>query len=360
VARANPQRGSLLSAAAGGMTAFVLVLTASGPGSEPVSPTQPATGETAIVPLDGAARAAAELPRLHSLLVSRDGELILEQYHNGTRAERLDNVKSVSKSLISALVGIAIERGAIEDVHQPAVEFLPELRRRSVDPAKQEITVEDLLTMRSGLDSTSGRSYGAWVQSRNWVRFALDRPLVSEPGTAMDYSTGNSHLLSAILTTATGLSTWEFADRHLARPLGFRLARWPRDPQGIYFGGNEMLLTPRQMVAFGELYLNRGSVNGRQVLPASWVDRSFVPRARSYWSDQLYGYGWWIRTLAGYRTYYAWGYGGQFIFVVPELQLVVATTSASTIDDDRRDHRRTLSDLVEHLVIGEIGRRTVS
>ena len=102
----------------------------------------------------------------------------------------------------------------------------------------------------------------------------------------MDYSTGSSHLLSAILTKATGKSTWQYAQEVLAKPLGFSLAQWPRDPQGIYFGGNDMLMTPRQMVAFGELYLKKGNVSGRQVVPASWVDASFVPRTRSRWSDQ--------------------------------------------------------------------------
>ena len=132
--------------------------------------------------------------------------------------------------------------------------------------------------MRSGLQSTSNRYYGAWVQSGNWVQYALDRPLLAEPGTYMDYSTGSSHLLSAILTKATGKSTWQYAQEVLAKPLGFSLAQWPRDPQGIYFGGNDMLMTPRQMVAFGELYLKKGTVGGRQIVPASWVDASFVPR----------------------------------------------------------------------------------
>jgi CubicO group peptidase (beta-lactamase class C family) len=167
----------------------------------------------------------------------------------------------------------------------------------------------------------------------------------------MEYSTGNTHLLSAILTKTTGRSTWQFAQQALAQPLGFSLAQWPRDPQGVYFGGNDMLLTPRQMVAFGNLYLKRGVVNGRQVVPAAWVDASFIPRARSRWSEQQYGYGWWIRELAGHRAYYAWGFGGQFIFVVPELDLVIVTTSSAAVGETRRDHRRTVLDVVERFVI---------
>jgi CubicO group peptidase (beta-lactamase class C family) len=299
---------------------------------------------------------AGRLPRIHSLLVSWRGTLVAERYFNGMRATRLANIKSASKGIISALIGMAIERGLIKDVRQPIVEFFPALRGAKVDPRKPAITIEDLLTMRSGLESTSNRNYGAWVQSRNWVQYALDRPLLSEPGTSMDYSTGNTHLLSAILSTAARTSTWQFAQESLAKPLGFTLARWPQDPQGVYFGGNDMLMTPRQMVAFGELYLNRGAMNGRQIVPASWVDASFVSRTRSRWSDQFYGYGWWVRELAGYSVRYAWGFGGQFIFVVPDLDLVVVTTSSSTVDDERRGHRRTVYDIVEHLVIAPLAR----
>ena len=293
---------------------------------------------------------AADLPRLHSLIVSRRGEILLERYYNGARATRPANVKSVSKSVISALTGIAIDRRLIPGTDTPIVKYFPTLAKDR-DPGKQTITIEDLLTMRSGLESTSNRNYGAWVRSRNWVQHALARPLLSEPGTEMDYSTGNTHLLSAILTKATGSSTWQFANQQIAKPLGFALARWPQDPQGIYFGGNDMLMTPRQMLAFGQLYLDRGRVNGRQVVPEAWIDRSFVTRARSFWSGQEYGYGWWMRELGGHRAYFAWGFGGQYIFVIPSLDLVVVTTSSSTVAEDRRSHRRNVFDLVEFLVV---------
>jgi CubicO group peptidase (beta-lactamase class C family) len=293
---------------------------------------------------------AAELPRLHSLIVSRRGEILLERYYNGARATRPANVKSAAKSIISALVGIAIDRRLIPDAETRIASYFPALAKDR-DPRKQQITIEDLLTMRSGLETTSNRNYGAWVQSRNWVQHALARPLLSVPGTVMDYSTGNTHLLSAILTKATASSTWQFANERLAAPLGFTLARWPQDPQGIYFGGNDMLLTPRQMLAFGQLYLDRGRVKGRQVVPESWIDRSFITRARSFWSGQEYGYGWWMRELGGHRAYFAWGFGGQYIFVLPSLDLVIVTTSSPTVAEDRRSHRRNVFDLVEFLVV---------
>lgn len=318
----------------------------------------PASARQAATPvsLDGAAEAGEALPRLHSLLVSHRGELVLERYYNGTRATRPANVKSVSKSVISALVGIAVDRGHIHSLDQPIADFLPELA--GADEAKRAIRIVDLLSMQSGLESTSGRNYGSWVTSRNWVRDALRRPLLNAPGTRMEYSTGSSHLLSAILTRATKQSTWAFAQEALAKPLGFSLTRWPRDPQGIYFGGNDMLMTPRQMVAFGELYLRRGRVGDMTIVPGSFVDASFVPRGQSRWgSDRYYGYGWWIRELHGHATFYAWGYGGQFIFVVPTLDLVVSTTSVSNASTDRQGHNRAIYDLVETHIVAVISER---
>jgi CubicO group peptidase (beta-lactamase class C family) len=291
--------------------------------------------------------AAAALPRMHSLLVSHRGQVAFEYYAAGYRSSRLANIKSASKSIISTLVGIAIERRLIGGVREPIVRWFPELRQ-DPDKRKQAITIEDLLTMRSGLESTSGAQYGRWVSSRNWVRHALDRPMVSDPGSSMEYSTGTSHILSAILTKAAKKSTHQFATEVLTRPLGISLAPWPRDPQGIYFGGNEMLMTPRQMVAVGELYLNGGRARGQQVVPAAWVESSCTPQTRSRWDpDREYGYGWWSQEFAGHRACFAWGFGGQYIFVFRDLSLVVAVTSSTAVSDERRGYRRELFDLLE-------------
>ena len=206
--------------------------------------------------------------------------------------------------------------------------------------------------MRSGLESTSGDRYGQWVRSRNWVAFALARPIVEAPGTGMQYSTGSSHLLSAILTKATGRSTHAYAQQVLATPLGFTLARWPADRQGIYFGGNEMLLTPAQMVSVGEMWRNGGRVGTRQVVPEAWVAASCTPRTRSVWDPtREYGYGWWIQTIGGQRACFAWGFGGQYIMVFPALDLVVTVTSSTTVSEDRHGHRSALFDLLRREVI---------
>jgi CubicO group peptidase (beta-lactamase class C family) len=312
--------------------------------------------QDAAVDFSAAIERAASLPRLHSVLVSRSGERLLEHYFNGTGAAERANIKSVSKSVISALVGIAIDNGQLAGVDQPIGDFFGDRLARE-DPDKAAIRVEDLLTMQAGLESTSNRNYGAWVLSANWIDFALAQPLRTAPGTEMEYSTGNTHLLSAILTQATEQSTWEFARDALSRPLGFELVPWPQDPQGIYFGGNDMEMTPRQMLAFGELYLNGGRADGRQIVPADWVEGSLKPRTESRREPgRFYGYAWWIRRTAGFETPYAWGYGGQFIVLVPALGLVVVTTADSTPSPERRSQRRRIYDLIEHHIVAPAAR----
>ncbi len=295
------------------------------------------------------------MPRLRSLLVQWRGELVGERYFRGATRATPANIKSASKSVLSALVGIAITRGHVQGLDQTIGELLPG-PTRELEPEKRAITIGDLLSMRSGLETTSFENYGRWVGSRNWVASALARPLVAAPGTAMIYSTGNTHLLSAVLTRATGMSTHRFAQRELGEPLGIRLRPWTTDPQGIYFGGNEMRMTPREMLAFGRLYLDGGRTRrGVQLLPRWWVDSSWVPRGTSGWSGYDYGYGWWIResTAEGPRhtVYFAWGYGGQFIFVVPDLALVVVTTSDPNATAREPGHLDAIHALLDHDII---------
>jgi CubicO group peptidase (beta-lactamase class C family) len=294
---------------------------------------------------------ANELPRLRSLLISIDREMVEERYFNGARPTHTANLKSASKSLLSALVGIAFDRGYLKSVQDTIGKFFPEYLTDTDDAKKKTITIEDLLTMRSGLESTSNVNYGSWVQSANWVRHVLARPLLDEPGGRMIYSTGNSHLLSAILTKTSKMSTFEFARSYLADPIGISMTPWMRDPQGVYLGGNEMHWTPRGMLAFGELYLNGGRAGGKQIVSETWIKESLRPRTRSSWSGREYGYGWWIDSLGGHATYYAWGHGGQFIFVVPDVKLVVATTSLPSPGDGRREHQRAIYDLMEQDII---------
>jgi CubicO group peptidase (beta-lactamase class C family) len=323
--------------------AAAAVLASAAPGTRAGHPAPP--------DLRGVPAKAAALERLHSLLVSWRGERLVEHYARGFSATRHANIKSAAKSVVSVLVGVAVDRGLVRSVDDPIGGYLPQLARMPAE--KRAITVEDLLTMRSGLESVSGPGYGPWVRSRNWVQYALDRPLVSAPGTSMEYSTGTSHLLSAILTRASGKSTWALAQEAIGGPIGITFARWTRDPQGIYMGGNEMLMTPRQMLAFGEMFENGGMArSGRRVVSDSWVTTSCRPRTRSRWDPtREYGYGWWIQDVGSARACFAWGHGGQYILTFRDLDLVVVATSSTTASEDRHDYRERLLDLVAREIV---------
>lgn len=259
---------------------------------------------------------------LRGVLILQDGEVVAERFRGGLDADEPVNVKSASKSLLSALVGIAIERGELDGVDQTLGELLP----GRVSGEKAGITLEDLLTMSSGLETVSGANYGAWVSSDNWVDAALDQPLVDDPGSTFTYSTGDSHLVSAILTEATGMSTRAYAEKHLLEPLGISVSWWERDPQGIYMGGNQFSMSARDLARLGELYLHQGKWEGKQIVPAAWVERSTRVHAEG-WPDRYgqYGYFWWVRPEQ--QAYVAVGYGGQFLYVAPEDDLIVVLLS---------------------------------
>ena len=293
---------------------------------------------------------AATLPRLHSLLVARHGALLHEQYFQGRSADRRANLKSASKSIISALVGIAIAEGQLRGLEQPIAPFFPQYTGAGTDSLLRRVTIGHLLSMQAGLEPTSFGNYGEWVASGNWVRYALTRPFVDEPGGRMLYSTGSTHLLSAILTRATGMSTLAYARSRLMEPIGIELAGWTRDPQGIYFGGNELALRPRELLRFGELYRNGGRYQGVQIVPEAWIEASWVRRTTSPFNGHGYGLGWWIRRSGAHDVYFAWGYGGQYLFIVPDLELTVVMTSDAAAER-AGGHLRALHDLLDSFLV---------
>jgi CubicO group peptidase (beta-lactamase class C family) len=297
-------------------------------------------------------------PRLHSLLISRNGAMIYERYFNDHGPDQLENVKSVSKSILSALIGIAIGRGDLSGLDTTLDNYFAEELTKLENPAKRDISLHDLLTMQSGLRSTSSTNYAAWIAQDDWVDAVLESPLDATPGQAMIYSTGNSHLLSAILTRATGQSTLDYAREVLARPLGFDLAPWPRDPQGVYFGGNDLDLTPRQLLAIGELYLNGGRSGDRQIIPEDWVHDSLRPQVVSQPGEaRYYGYGWWFARLMGHDVPHAWGHGGQFVMLVPDLDVVLVSTSAASPGTVAQTHANNVYGMLQ-LAIRAIDRHS--
>lgn len=274
----------------------------------------------------GYAGDADALAPLHTLIVRRDGETVFERVHGGPGAGAVANVKSVSKTLLALLTGIAVERGLLTT----DARVLPLLGRPEAGDARDRLTVGHLLSMRTGLESVSGPRYGAWVSSRDWVDAALSAELVDEPGGRFIYSTGGWHVLGAVLSEVTDRNLLSLARDWLGEPLGITFAPWVRDPQGRYLGGNDMGLTPRGLARVGDMVAAGGRWDGAQVVPEEWLERSFEPRGRSPFSGDFYGYGWFLTRMDGARAVYGRGYGGQMLLVVPERGISVAITSDPT------------------------------
>lgn len=287
-------------------------------------------------------------PNIHSLLILRHGDLVLEQYFDGWHADRLHTLQSVSKSFTSALIGIAIGQGKIEDVEEKVLGFFPQRKDiENLDDRKRAMTLEDLLTMRSGTDyhesPYAGSPHNALNNlSRGWDRFYLDRPMKSQPGTTFLYDSGGVILMSSLLQARTGLHADAFAERYLFAPLDIRRSSWSGNTEGHPHTGGGLHLRPRDMAKLGQLYLQGGRWHGQQVVPADWVAasvRRHVERRRGH--DVGYGYLWWILEPDPGGTgeqdiYAAKGFMGQYIFVVPEHDMVVVVTAgARGADQDR-------------------------
>jgi CubicO group peptidase (beta-lactamase class C family) len=295
---------------------------------------------------------AQSTPRLHALLVLQDGEPVIEHVQAGPGLSAPANIKSVSKTVLSALGGIAIERGVVEGVDQPLVDLLGERVPADVNSQVNRITFGHAMAMQTGLESTSGGNYGRWVQSSDWVAHAISRPMVGQPGGRMIYSTGATHLAAGALVEASGQSLLTLAREWLGEPLNIRIPDWMRDPQGIHFGGNEMLMSPRALARFGEVYRLGGTIDGREVIPAWWIERSWQANGRSPWTGDDYGYGWFITEIGGERAYYGRGYGGQALFVIPDAALTIVMTSDPN-PPSRGGHfghlRRLVNEIIEAL-----------
>ena len=302
-----------------------------------------------------------DVPRQHALLIVRHGYLVLEEYFGGWRADRLHMQQSVSKSFTSALVGIAVGQGAIRGVDEKILGFFPDLEGiRHLDARKRAMTLQDLLTMRGGTDyherGAGSPHFELNSLPRGWDRFYLDRPMVRAPGTEFNYDSGGVILMSALLKARTGLHADAFADRHLFAPLGIEEWDWFRNREGHPHTGGGLDLRPRDMARFGLLYLRRGQWGERQVVPADWVDRSL--RRHVDWRDEPrghkvgYGYLWWVLEpdpagAGGHDIYAAMGFRGQYIFIVPEHDMVVAVTAGTQSSDDQR---RAVDYLYSHIL----------
>ena len=311
----------------------------------------PALAQAGLTPiLDDAAR----LENLRAVAVWSNGSEIAARGYGRFTPDSPTNIKSASKSIVSALAGIAIQRGELEGPGQPIAPILRDDLPADPDPRLATVTLGNLLSMQAGLERQSGANYGAWVSSRNWVRAALAAPFTQDPGGRMQYSTASTHLVSAILTRVTGRSTLDLARDWLDPVQGFRITDWERDPQGIYLGGNQMAMSTRSLLAFGAMYAQGGRAGGQQVVPEAWVEESWQSRTSSIFSGQGYGYGWFIGQASGRPVRYGWGYGGQMIYVFPASRGRPAAAIAMTSDPDqpsaRTGYRNDLHMLADRIV----------
>ncbi|MFC5408101.1 serine hydrolase domain-containing protein [Larkinella bovis] len=274
---------------------------------------------------------------IHSLLICRNGKLVYEKYFSGYTRAVPENIFSATKSITSALVGIAVDQGAIKSLDDRVLDYFPQYADLpNLTPAKKAIRIRDLLTMSSGLacrddDPQSPGNEAQMYTSSDWVRYTLGLPMENNPGTQAYYCTGGVAVLGGILQRATGKTVDEFSQQYVWEPLGIRPVRWDRMPTGQVNSSGRLFIRPRDMAKIGQLFLNKGQWAGKQILSASWVEES--TRNQVTLRDQEYGYLWWRRSFSvnnkTYPAYYASGNGGQFMLVLPNENIVVVSTAGN-------------------------------
>ena len=285
---------------------------------------------------------------INSLLIWHDGEMVHESYYRGIDAETMNQIYSVTKSITSAMIGRAIEEGHIASIDEKMIDYFVGYETIfAQDGRKQKITLEDLLTMRGGfawdeLSAIYGQETNdvtSLIRANDWVQYVLEQELATEPGTTFSYNSGITMLLGSILQDATGETAESYTKENLFEPLGIEKWQWRRTPNRTTNTGWGLFLRPTDMIKFGQLYLQEGEWEGEQIIPSAWVAQSTAPTVRI---DDAYDYGyqWWrfadeneiVADLDENDLYFAWGFGGNFIFVVPHLDLVVVATAENFED----------------------------
>lgn len=266
---------------------------------------------------------------IDSISIVRNGYLVADIYMLPADKYKKHVLHSCTKSFTSTLIGIAIDKGYITSVEQPVVDFFPERSIRNMGELKRSITLENLLTMSSGLETKDNpKKHGLYGllemrATNDWTQYVLDRPMAEPPGTRFEYGNLVSFLLTSILHKQTEVSVMGFANKHLFGPLGIKDVKWHKSPKGINTGYGDLWLTPHDMAKLGLLYLNNGFWENQQIISTSWTEKSTNGQL-SVGPSLQYGYHWWVAE----DFYFAMGYEGQFIFVIPNKNMVVVFTSS--------------------------------
>jgi CubicO group peptidase (beta-lactamase class C family) len=322
--------------------------------------------------LERSLQKAEEISNLFSILLIRNGTLIAERYYNGANLTNSYHIHSVTKSFTTTLVGIALQEGYISNLDQKVLEFFPEYVHPELDPRKHNITIDHLLSMSAGFEfPETTENWIEYSSSPDWVEYVINLPLRHDPGKGWAYSTPHSNLLSAIITKATGMSTLDFASQYLFNPLKISISHWQQDPQGIYTGGHEMYMTPRDMGRLGYLYMNNGRIGEKQVIAKEWINISIQDHSNNSlreWEEATggwisiknmgYGYGWWLGNMKRNGNvddvYFAQGLGGNFILNLPELDVVIVTSANGTIFE-RGNEEEEIMNFLSHEIVPTIG-----
>ncbi|MBO9129230.1 serine hydrolase [Bacillus sp. 165] len=267
---------------------------------------------------------------VYTFFVYQRAAFLIHYCKSGEYIKYPRKINSITKSILATLIGIALDRGYIEHIHVPIKKYFPRL-----PSAKESLTLYHLLTMSTGEEwdefGNGVRFPSNFVRSKHWVNYVLKRPIVEAPGTAMNYNTGSSHLLSAILQQVTGVSASQFAKQVLFEPLSITEYEWEQDPQGITVGGFGMKMKPLDLLKIGLLYLHNGVWQGNQIISHDWIQQSTRPMFTTYKHIGSYGFHWWVLDkkvfLIPFDVYFAMGYAGQYIIVIPEAELVAVITA---------------------------------
>ncbi|MFC1724250.1 serine hydrolase [candidate division KSB1 bacterium] len=299
----------------------------------------------------------------NSVLIVRNGKLVLEEYFNDYNINKANDIASATKSVTSLLIGIAVEKGFIQSIDQKMMDFFPEYDTDSLDPRKIDITIRHLLKMKSGypFDDHEDFNYRFW-RTGNELKFTVEFPLTSTPGDVYTYSSPSTHILSAIITKATGQNALNFGNDYLFEPLNITVDWWPEDSLGNNIGGGGLGMTPREMARLGMLILNEGYYNGFQIVSSDWIKESLeryssnVDWFQQYFTNFGYGYLWWMAQTGGHNIYFAAGHGGQHILTIPDLNMIIITTANIIVPDDKLGSQvNAMYYLISNYIVPAIG-----
>ncbi len=284
---------------------------------------------------------------IDSILVVKDNQLVFEQYFPGETAngtainydkDTTHEVYSVSKSITSLALGIAIDQGFIFSVDDAVVDYLPDHSDVLNVGEKANLTLDNSLTMQAGFtwNELTGTSFRQFSQASDSVSFVVSQPLASTPGTSFTYNTGVTHMVGEVINGATGMNVDDYTNTHLFNDMNITNFSWNRHADGTVLAGSGLNIMPRDMAKIGQLMLNEGAWNGSELVSADWVEQSTLPQANMLSTPTANGYGyfWWLRDFelednTTTPAFFAAGYGGQYIYVLPELDMVVVFTSGN-------------------------------